>query len=219
MYQILYNDRTDIRVNQDIMIIDQVDHIAYHKTVWIEAGATLRYCLIGDASKIVLDIKHLWVGAKSSVSSVLMSCSGTSDHYKIISHLESPQTKSDVIMTTLLYAGSQTVVDGMIVVSPWATKANWYLHEHNIVLWSPVIIHTLPQLDIRHHDISAWHGATIDTINDHSLFYMMSKGIDRKHATQLILSGVVESALSWYMVDKLLTSFKHKLLTSIFTKL
>ena len=59
MYQILYNDRTDIRVNQDIMIIDQVDHIAYHKTVWIEAGATLRYCLIGDASNIVLDIKHL----------------------------------------------------------------------------------------------------------------------------------------------------------------
>lgn len=220
MYQILYNQETDITIDQDTMIIDQADHTIYHKTIWIEAGATLRYCLIWDASQVTLDIRHTGHGAKSYISSILIASDGSaSDRYKMTSYLESAQTVSDVTMTTLLYSGAQTVIDGMIVISPWSDKASWHLHEHNIVLWSPVTIRTLPQLDIRHHDVSAWHGATLDTINDRSLFYMMSKGLDKKHATQLILSGIVETALQGYDSDEALSQLKDKIITSIISKL
>lgn len=196
-------------------IIDQAFQTTYQKTITIKEHAKLRYCLIWDASQISLDVIHQGIGAESQITMLAFSKAGTSDAYTICSILEQAQTLSDVTMTTLLYSWSSSIVDGMVVIKPWADGSSGHLHEKNIVLWQPVNIHTLPQLDIHHHNVSAGHGATIDTIDDRNLFYLMSKGIDKQMALQLILQGVLEHSLAGYPRDDSLTNLQITLLDRI----
>jgi Fe-S cluster assembly protein SufD len=118
-------------------------------------------------------------------------------------------------MVTFLKSGAHSIVEGMIRISPDCIWASGYLHEKNIILGNNISIKTLPQLDIHHHNVKAGHGATIDSINDRSLFYMMSKGITKKDATKLILNGVIETLFEWYPQDHTISELKQNLLDTV----
>lgn len=211
-YDILYNTSDTITIWHDTMIIDQADRTQYTKTITVSDWASLRYCLVGDASHIDITIIHQDTRCTSIITGLCFAHANAPDSYKIHSVLANTDTSTDINITTLLYEGAHSVVDGMITIQQGADQASGYLHEKNIVLGNQVSIKTLPQLDIHHHNVSAGHGATIDTLNDHSMFYMMSKGISKHIALQLILHGIVEKSFEWYHDSDALSQLKKDLI-------
>lgn len=70
--------------------------------------------------------------------------------------------------------------------------------EQNIVLGKNISVKTLPKLNIASHDVRASHGATIDTLDQQKLFYMMSRGLSQQQSQELLVNGYIDYVLSHF---------------------
>lgn len=59
-----------------------------------------------------------------------------------------------------------------------------------------------PILLIDNYNVSAYHGASIGRMSDEQLFYLMSRGISKKDAYKLILSGLIAPFIKEIADDK-----------------
>ena len=59
----------------------------------------------------------------------------------------------------------------------------------------------MPTLEIIADDVSASHGASIADLDDNSLFYLASRGVNRKEARRLLLRGFVHEMLQGCVMD------------------
>jgi Fe-S cluster assembly protein SufD len=53
----------------------------------------------------------------------------------------------------------------------------------------------LPGLEILANDVSCTHGATTSRLDQEELFYLLSRGIDKKSAESLISLGFIEEII------------------------
>ncbi|HEX7542969.1 MAG TPA: SufD family Fe-S cluster assembly protein, partial [Patescibacteria group bacterium] len=68
----------------------------------------------------------------------------------------------------------------------------------NLILSEGVHIDSRPFLEILADDVFCTHGSTIGKINEESLFYLKSRGLNQKTAEQLYISGFIQE-----IVDKI----------------
>jgi len=61
------------------------------------------------------------------------------------------------------------------------------LLEQNIVLGQNISLSTLPKLNVASHNVTAAHGASIDTLDQQKLFYMMSRGLSKEQSQTLLV--------------------------------
>jgi Fe-S cluster assembly scaffold protein SufB len=68
-----------------------------------------------------------------------------------------------------------------------------HLREDNIFLGKTGKIRSIPTLNIRTDDVSASHAARVERIPEEKLYYLLSRGLDTKKATTLLLESMVGS--------------------------
>lgn len=112
---------------------------------------------------------------------------------------------SNIYILSLLTEWSDIVADGNICILPGAANASGHLLEENLILSSKIKIYAKPVLDVQNSQVSASHWARISKIDNKSLFYMMSRGLSEKQATNIILDGYINKIL-----DKLELSDEDK---------
>ena len=54
------------------------------------------------------------------------------------------------------------------------------------------ISNTYPYMDVKENTSEVAHEATVGKINGEQIFYLMSRGLDEKKATNMIVSGFIE---------------------------
>lgn len=59
-----------------------------------------------------------------------------------------------------------------------------------LILEDTATIKALPILLIDEYDVKAYHGATIGNVDDDDLFYLMSRGLSKKEAFNLVVNGL-----------------------------
>ncbi len=59
-----------------------------------------------------------------------------------------------------------------------------------LILEEEATIKAVPVLLIDEYDVKAYHGATIGNINDEDLFYLMSRGLNKNEAFNLVVNGL-----------------------------
>ena len=79
------------------------------------------------------------------------------------------------------------VFHGRIIVHKGAQKTDAKQTNRNLLLSDSAQIDTKPQLEIYADDVKCTHGATIGQIEENSLFYLRSRGIDETTARRLLL--------------------------------
>lgn len=60
-----------------------------------------------------------------------------------------------------------------------------------------------PNLFIDEHDVNASHSAHIGTLSDVELFYMNSRGIDKKTAEKMLFTGLLIKDMPKYLISKI----------------
>ena len=55
------------------------------------------------------------------------------------------------------------------------------------------VVNAIPSLEIKTNDVKAGHGVSISKLTDEHLFYLMSRGISREKARELVLDGFLRS--------------------------
>lgn len=99
------------------------------------------------------------------------------------------QTKSQTYLRGVAADRSQLVISGTIIVDPIATGTNAFLDERILLLAPTARAEAIPNLEIAQNEVKCSHAATISSIPEEQLFYLMSRGLNRQQATQMIVEG------------------------------
>ena len=108
------------------------------------------------------------------------------DNFMMVEHA-SPHCASHQYYNGLLGGHSHGVFHGRILVHKDAQKTDAKQTNRNLLLSDDAQIDTKPQLEIYADDVKCTHGATIGQIEENSLFYLRSRGLDEGSARQMLL--------------------------------
>ena len=81
---------------------------------------------------------------------------------------------------------------GKIVVFKDAQKTNANKLNKNLLLSPKAQVNTRPQLEIHADDVKCTHGATLGQPSLEEVFYLQSRGLSKKDATELLAYGFIE---------------------------
>jgi Fe-S cluster assembly protein SufD len=105
--------------------------------------------------------------------------------FTVIDHA-SPECRSEEFYKGLLRDESKGAFTGRIVVRKDAQKTDSRQLNRNLLLSDTAVANTRPQLQIHADDVKCAHGATIGRLDPEQLFYLRSRGVDRKTASKLV---------------------------------
>ena len=114
-----------------------------------------------------------------------------SKHHEIktnINHL-AENTKSYQLIKCVLNDASKGVYQGKIFVNPEAQKTDGYQLSKALLLSDNTEFDAKPELEIYADDVKCSHGSTSGTLDEDSIFYLMSRGLSHKQSRELLING------------------------------
>ena len=112
-------------------------------------------------------------------------------HHEIrttINHL-TENTKSYQLIKSVLDDGSKAVYQGKIFVNPEAQKTDGYQLSKAILLNEASEFNAKPELEIYADDVKCSHGSSSGSLNEESIFYLMSRGLNYQQSRELLING------------------------------
>lgn len=128
------------------------------------------------------------------------------DNHTRINHLK-PHAISREFYKGVLDQKARAVFQGRVVVAEDAQQTDSEMNNRNLLLSSDAEIDTKPQLEIYADDVKCSHGVTVGQLEEKSLFYLQSRGMDEEAARH-----VLTFAFANEMVDKVENSSLKALL-------
>ena len=107
------------------------------------------------------------------------------DHQTRIEHVE-PNCYSRELYKGILDGAAHGVFNGKVYVHPEAQKTDGKQTNNTLLLSEKAQIDTKPQLEIFADDVKCTHGATVGRLDETSLFYMKSRGLNARTARELL---------------------------------
>ena len=136
------------------------------------------------------------------------------DHFINIDHTK-PHTKSRLYYKGILYNKSKAVFGGTVWVQKNAQKTDAMQKDMNLLLSPDAEVDSKPALFIYADDVKCGHGATSGNIDQGTLFYMRSRGLDLETASHLLIYGfaneIIESTQIKHLNDYLTKHFLESL--------
>ena len=78
---------------------------------------------------------------------------------------------------------------GKIFVNSKAQKTNGYQLSKAILLDETTEFNAKPELEIYADDVKCSHGSASGSLNENSIFYLMTRGLNYKEAKELLING------------------------------
>ena len=107
------------------------------------------------------------------------------DNHTAIDHAE-PHSQSRELYKGVMDDRSRAVFNGRVLVRQDAQKTDARQSNRNLLLSEDCLVNTKPELEIYADDVKCAHGATIGQLDEESIFYLRSRGIDRKSARSIL---------------------------------
>jgi Fe-S cluster assembly protein SufD len=166
-------------------------HFAHQKAI-VGRDASIQWTIAAIGSRLSKVNQHVELvgpGAECQVNGVLFTEGKQHISYHTLQHHAAPDCRSDFLYKSALQDQSRTVWRGMIKVDPQAVKTNGYQRNDNLLLSSSARADSIPGLEIQCDDVRCTHGSTSGKVDEELIFYAQSRGLTRKEATRLIVSG------------------------------
>ena len=112
----------------------------------------------------------------------------------VINH-NKENTKSSQFLKTALHDSSHSVFQGKIYVNSIAQKTDGYQLSRALLLSDLAKFTAKPELEIYADDVKCSHGSSSGSIDEDSLFYLRSRGIDEKDAKKMMIEGFLAEAV------------------------
>ncbi|MDC3073926.1 SufD family Fe-S cluster assembly protein [Candidatus Pelagibacter sp.] len=106
----------------------------------------------------------------------------------IVNHL-TENTKSYQLIKSVLEDSSKAAYQGKIFVNSIAQKTDGYQLSKAILLNKDSEFNAKPELEIYADDVKCSHGSASGSLNEDSIFYLMSRGLNYNQARELLING------------------------------
>lgn len=90
---------------------------------------------------------------------------------------------------------SRASFEGLIQIDPGSQQTHTYLQIHTMMLSPKARLDAIPSVLVSADDVSASHGGTVGELDEGSIFYMQSRGLDRAAAVKVLVEGFFEPVL------------------------
>jgi Fe-S cluster assembly protein SufD len=128
-----------------------------------------------------------------------------SQHVDVVSNIEHRvgEGTSRTLVKSAAAGSGQGRYLGNIRIAANAQHSDASLRDDSLLLSKGAHIDSIPALEIAANDVKAFHGATVGALDDESIFYMTSRGIERTEAERMIALGFFEPAIDRFPTEAL----------------
>jgi Fe-S cluster assembly protein SufD len=137
-------------------------------------------------------------GSHSQVLGVVLGDSHEHFNFNTIQEHVSPDTTSDINFRVALKESSSSIYQGIIKIDKQAQRTAAYQSNKNLLLGADAKADSIPKLEILADDVKCSHGATVGPVDLEQLFYLMSRGLPRAQAEELIVLGFFRQVLEQF---------------------
>jgi len=176
-----------------------------HKKALVERDGNLEWEIgaLGSAlCKHFVSLDLVGKGAEGRVSGMFFADHTQHLSYNTLQRHLAPRTTSDLLFKGALNGKSRSVWRGMIYVAPGAQHIDGYQANRNLVLDPAARSDSIPGLEILNNEVRCTHGSTVGKIDQEQLFYLLSRGIPRHEAEQLVIQGFFSDILSRFSIPE-----------------
>ena len=112
-----------------------------------------------------------------------------------------PHCESNQLYKGILDDQSRGVFNGKVTVQPDAQKTNAYQQNSSLVISETAVMDTKPQLEIFADDVRCSHGATIGQLDEDSIYYLRTRGMNRDQAKATLQFAFLAEVLSHFPLE------------------
>jgi len=126
------------------------------------------------------------------------------EHRLLVDHAERNCRSRVTYKGALQGAGAHAVWIGDVLIRAGATGTDTYEYNRNLVLTDGTRVDSVPNLEILTGEVvGAGHASASGRLEDHHLFYLMTRGIPRDEARRLVIRGFFGELISQIEVPEL----------------
>ncbi|PKB80662.1 MAG: Fe-S cluster assembly protein SufD [SAR202 cluster bacterium Io17-Chloro-G9] len=114
-----------------------------------------------------------------------------------------PRTKSRLFYKGILDGASKAVFGGTVLVQKDAQKADARQTDKNLLLSDDAEVDSKPSLFIYADDVQCSHGATAGHMDENTLFYMRSRGLDLETASRMLVQAFAREVIDTVRLEPL----------------
>ncbi len=131
-------------------------------------------------------------GAKGNCISIAVASKGQYQDAGARMIHEAKNTSSTIISKSIVHSGGIANFRGTVRHELNAQNCRSHIECDTLILDNKSKSDTIPKNIVKNNSSYIEHEATVSKINEEQLFYLMSRGISKKDATQMIIMGFIE---------------------------
>lgn len=109
-----------------------------------------------------------------------------------IIHHKAPHTRANTTLKGVARDHASITFVGRIIIEEDCGDSHSFLTERILLLSDTAHAKAVPDLEIMTDDVSCSHAASVSNIPDEHIFYLMSRGLTRLQAEEMIVEGFLE---------------------------
>jgi len=170
-----------------------------NKRAWADSYATVEWVegSLGSKYSFVYPSTILRGEGATSTSLVVTMASGNGEWKDSGSKMihAAPNTRSKVVNKNIGFNGGINVYRGLIRVNKGAKGAKAFVKCDSLMLDDKTKAYTYPHNQVFEEESEVAHEAHTFRMNEDQLFYLMTRGIDEKEATSLLVLGFIDDIM------------------------
>lgn len=175
------------------------------RTLVIHAGAGL--------ARTHLFPRYEGAGAHGDITGLNLVADGQHSDITMLAEHAVPNTSSQPLFKSITRGRGKAVVQGKLVVARDAQKTDAKFMHQGLMLSDEAEILSKPELEIYADDVVCGHGSTCGKLDEDSLFYLMSRGIQKEEAETMLVRGFLEELVD-PIEDEALAEALHSVIES-----
>lgn len=183
-------------VDASILTYNKNDQI--NLKIMVEKDANLSaYHIIETTTNYDINenIKLIDEGANASVMAVMLATNDAAINSKISIFHDTKNTTSELLTYAVVRDNTNIVIDNNAYIKKGASNSNARQSAKGLSLSKTASILVDPNLFIDEYDVMASHGVAMGSINKDDLFYLMSRGLTKEEASNMVIMGLIEPVL------------------------
>lgn len=131
-------------------------------------------------------------GAEVEIIGAFLAENSENVDVNITIHHKAKNTLANTTLRGVARDKSKIRFFGRIIIAKDCGMSNSFLTERILLLSDTASAEAVPELEILTDDVKCSHAASVSQIPESQLFYLMSRGLPKKQAEDLIIEGFLE---------------------------
>jgi Fe-S cluster assembly protein SufD len=172
--------------------------IAMHKDSRLDMTS---YDLGGALVRTDVDIDICEPGVEATFNGLYLAGDGQHiDNHTVVNHRVGPATSFQEYRG-ILNGQCRCVWNGKAIVHKGADGTDANQANNNLLLSDKAEIDAKPELEIYADDVKCSHGTTVGQLDETALFYLRTRGLDKRQATQILVHAFATDLIGRTPVD------------------